>query len=455
MRPLRVMLARLSPRLANLDPRTSRVLLTAATSYVGRFGSGIVLLITIPLAKQHLTPELFGVWMMLSSLLAFFAFVDLGVGNGVLNRVTSARANGRDDEFAHAVAGGYLCTGLVGLIIAAAWFVWRVAAAEPTSIAGALTPASRDAALAALQAFALLLALNVPAVLIQKIQLGSQQGHWIGVSQLFASVATLILVPATLLNDGPLWMLVVSSFGMQVLVNVVNSVWWLVRNGVPAQLAVHGIHRGTLAALLASGAMFFVLQLAAAFAFQSDAIVLTHVLGPAAYGDFSAVQRLFLFVSALLSTGLMGLWPAFGDAMSRGDSAWARRMLFRALRIAGVVAALSTCALVLCLGFLTAHWLHMKAAPPLALALALATWTTIDAMGGVAGTFMNASNVLRAQIVFALAMASLAFAGKWWLSPHLGATGAVLATIGAYCLVSVPGQIFIFSRLFASSRKPK
>jgi O-antigen/teichoic acid export membrane protein len=239
---------------------------------------------------------------------------------------------------------------------------------------------------------------------------------------------------------------------MQVLGNVANSAWWLASNGVPALIARYGIHRETLMALLRSGAMFFALQVAVAFAFQSDSVVITHVLGAAAYGDFSVVQRLFLFVSALLSTGIVALWPAFGDAMARGDVVWARRALLRALAIAGGVASLACGTLVLSLGFVTAHWLHMTTPPPLMLAIALATWTTIDAMGAVSGTFMNASNVLRAQIVFALLMASLAFVGKWWLTPRLGPPGAVLATIGAYCLVSIPAQIFIFSRLFASSR---
>ena len=442
---------RLPARLANLDQRTGRILATAAASYLGRFGSALVLLVTIPLARQHLVPEQFGVWMMLSSLLSFFAFADLGVGNGVLNRVTLARANEREDEFAHAVAGGYLCTALVGVFLALVWFAWRAGASNPTSLVGTLTTASRAPALAALQAFVLLLALNVPATLIQKIQLGSQQGHLVGLSQLGASIATLVFVPTALMMDGPLWLLVVSSFGMQVLANIVNSVWWLTRHRVPAAIARHGVHRATLVALLGSGAMFFVLQLAAAFAFQSDSIVLTHVLGPAAYGDFSVVQRLFLFVSALLSTGFTGLWPAFGDAIARGDMAWARRALLRSVIVAGCVAACVTGTLVLSLGTITSHWLHMVVAPPLSLALALATWTTIDAMTSVAGVFMNAANVLRAQIVFALLMASLAFAGKWWLAPILGPTGSVLATIGAYCLVSVPAQIFIFSRLFARS----
>ncbi len=435
-----------------MDQRTGRILATAAASYLGRFGSAIVLLVTIPVARQHLVPELFGVWMMLSSLLSFFVFADLGVGNGVLNRVTLARANAREDDFAHAVAGGYLCTGLVSIALVAAWFAWRLMSHDPTAAVGKLTPTSQAQALDALQAFVLLLALNVPATLIQKIQLGCQQGHLVGLSQLGASIATLIFVPTALMMDGPLWLLVAASFGMQVLANVINSVWWLARHHVPAAIALHGVHRATLVALLSSGAMFFVLQLAAAFAFQSDSIVLTHVLGPAAYGDFSVVQRVFLFVSALLSTGFTGLWPAFGDAMARGDLAWARRALLRALAVAAGVSALITCALVLSLGYVTSRWLHMPVAPPLSLALALATWTTIDAVTSVAGVFMNAANLLRAQLIFAVLMASLAFAGKWWLAPILGPTGSVLATIGAYCLVSIPAQIFIFSRLFATSR---
>ena len=40
----------------------------------------------IPMTRAALPPELFGVWMMLSSLLGFFVFTDLGIGNAVLNK---------------------------------------------------------------------------------------------------------------------------------------------------------------------------------------------------------------------------------------------------------------------------------------------------------------------------------------------------------------------------------
>jgi O-antigen/teichoic acid export membrane protein len=70
--------------LASLDDRSSGLLVIAGASYLARLGSALTLLLTIPLACRILDSETFGIWMMLSSLLAFFAFADLGVGNGTI-----------------------------------------------------------------------------------------------------------------------------------------------------------------------------------------------------------------------------------------------------------------------------------------------------------------------------------------------------------------------------------
>jgi len=61
-----------------------RVIAVAGATYMGRFGQGIVVLITLPMARQALSPELFGIWMVLSALLAFMGFAGLGIGNSVL-----------------------------------------------------------------------------------------------------------------------------------------------------------------------------------------------------------------------------------------------------------------------------------------------------------------------------------------------------------------------------------
>jgi O-antigen/teichoic acid export membrane protein len=433
-----------------LDERSSLLLLTAGASYLGRFGSGIVLLVTIPMTRSALPPELFGVWMMLSSLVGFFAFADLGVGNGVLNRVTAAIAIGDRAGLRRTIIAGYACTFAVGVLLLLGWAAWVGVSDHPARIAGVLSPAFEHDVVRAFTAFTVLLAINISASLVQKIQLGAQAGHWIGIAQFVAAAGTLAGVTATVHLGGGLTALVFASLGVQVAVNLASTLLWIASRRMLARSVENdGFDIPAVRALLRTGSLFLALQLAVAFAFQSDVIVITQTLGASAYGDFAVVQKLFLFVTMILAAGLSGLWPAFGDAIARRDMAWARRTLARSLMITATFAVLSVLALILSMGWITRHWLHLNVPPPLALCLVLGAWTVLDALGSVCGAFLNGANVLRAQLIFAVCMASLAFAGKWWLTPVLGSPGAVLATLLSYLAITVPGTLFIFRRMFA------
>ena len=430
-----------------LTPRTRRMFSTAAASYLARFGSALTLFITIPLARQTLSAELFGVWMMLSALVGFFSFADLGVGNGVLNRMTAAHSRGDRTAAARVMVAGYSCTSAAALLLLVVWFACLLSAQDPLAFAGTISNHHREEVLWAFSTFALMMALNLPAGLIQKFQLGCQDGQWVGLSQFFAAMGSLIAVPAALYWQLGLPSLVLASLGMQVLANLVNSALWLHRRGYFAGLKRRFLERESVKALLRTGLMFFVLQLCAAFAFQSDAFVIAQVLGQPAYGDFAAVQKIFLSVSTLVGAALLGLWPAFGEALQSGDVAWARQTLQRAL-VTGLAVMGSLClGLVFSMGWLAQVWLKMPP-PPLLLTALLALWTVIETLGLIVGSMFNGAGILRAQVLLALIVASVSFSAKWWLVEAYGAWGAVLATIAAYCLISVPFQILLLRRLF-------
>lgn len=436
------------------DTRTGRVLATAVGAYLGRFGAAIVVLITLPLVRQALHAELFGVWMMLSALLGFMAFADLGVGNGVLNKITEAKAAGDSARLKCVLGSGYACTAGVGMFVMLAWLAWSCMSDDPTVVVGVISPENRSEAMMALTAFALVLGLHIPAGLIQRVQLGMQQGYWNGVAQFAGAGVTLVAVPLTLHSGGGLAGLVLATIGVQVAANIVNTVIWLHCNGLLRRGGWRGaLDFGMIRALLRLGTMFFLLQLAASFAFQSDAIVITQTLGQAAYGDFAIVQRLFLFISILMSATMVGLWPAFGDALARGDLAWTRRMLIHSLVIASTVSAVAVVALSLSMEWLLTRWLQQPLTPPPALIIALATWTIIDTVALVASALMNGAGMLRAQLVIALTMAGLSFCGKWLATPLFGPAGAVFSTLLAYCIVSVPGQIYVLRKVFTTQSR--
>ena len=439
--------------LARIDERTRRVFLTAGAVYAGRFGMAISLLVTIPTARHSLGPDLFGVWMLLSTMLSFFAFADFGVGNVVLNRVTAARAGSDTTQTGRAIAGGYVCTAIAGLAILLAWFVWCALAEDPAAVAGHLSASDRPQVMAALHIFVVLLALNLPASLIQKVQLGSQQGHWMGASQLVASLATLVAVPTVLSFGGGLPALVLSSLGILVFVNLASTVLWLIRDRKAGAPHWSRIDRTVVASLFKAGIPFLAIQLASAFAFQSDAIVITQLLGQAPYGEYAAVQRLFVFASMFISAALVGLWPAFGDAFARGEITWVRRALKRTLGMSLLVIGGLCLFLALSMGWITKAWLDTPQAPTLLLTSLFSLWAMIEALGMVVGSLLNGAGVLRAQAILALTMAGISFVGKWFLVPRIGAEGAVLATLIAYCSISVPAQLILLRNLFRDAER--
>jgi O-antigen/teichoic acid export membrane protein len=436
------------------DARTKRMIFVAGASYLGRFGQGIAVLITLPIARQSLSPDLFGVWMMLSSLLAFMSFADLGVGNGVLNQITKSQANNDTQLLRRTLVSGYAITGAAGATLFLAWLCWYKFSPEPTALAGSIKVEDRAEVLRALYAFALILAVNIPASLIFRVQLGAQQGYLNGWNQLTSALLTIMLVPLCLHLGGNVAELVMATIGVQVLVNTLNTVVWLNHQGMFRNCNwARSLDIATVGLLLRTGSMFFILQLAAVFSFQSDAIVITQTLGQSAYGDFAVVQKLFLFASMFLSSAMLGLWPAFGDAIASQNMYWARKALVLSSTAAACASIVLVSALAVAMPWLMEQWMNNSVTPAFGLVAVLAVWTIIETVGNVFAAFLNGANILRPQLLLAICMALAAFGLKWVLTPALGATGAVLSTILAYCMISIPGCIYIFKRAYIFKAK--
>ena len=50
-------------------------------------------LILVPLTINYLNPTKYGIWITLSSVIGWFSFFDIGLGNGLRNRFAEALAN--------------------------------------------------------------------------------------------------------------------------------------------------------------------------------------------------------------------------------------------------------------------------------------------------------------------------------------------------------------------------
>ena len=202
--------------------------------------------------------------------------------------------------------------------------------------------------------------------------------------------------------------------------------------------------------LLRVGLLFLVLQLAVAVAFTSNSIIIAAMIGPSAVADYAVVSKLFMIPTLLVGFALGPLWPAYREALSRGDVQWVRRTFRRSIRLSLSVAGLVSAALVV-LGLpVIAVWVGTSSVQPsFGLVLAIGIWTTLSAVGTAVAMLLNGAQVMRFQVVTAVLMATANILLSIALTSRIGVAGVVWGSVIAYSVFALVPVAFYLPRLFA------
>ncbi|MBL4668458.1 MAG: polysaccharide biosynthesis protein, partial [Flavobacteriales bacterium] len=66
-------------------------------SFLLKGTSILISLILVPLTIDYLNPTKYGIWITLTSVIAWFSFFDIGLGNGLRNKFATAKAEGKEE----------------------------------------------------------------------------------------------------------------------------------------------------------------------------------------------------------------------------------------------------------------------------------------------------------------------------------------------------------------------
>jgi O-antigen/teichoic acid export membrane protein len=415
--------------------RHVRVALGAGASLLGKLLSIGTALISVPLTLHYLGPERYGMWMTMSSLVAMFSFADLGIGNGVLNAV--AAAYGRDDR---AAIRGFVSSGFFALSAVAILIIGAFALAYPFvpwfRIFNVETAQARTEAGPALGVLVACFALAIPVGIVQRVQMGLQCGFmaslWQCASSLFGLTGLLVAIHC---EAGLPW-LVLAFAGAPLIAALGNSFLFFGRLEPDIAPSPRAVSRKAALRVAHTGMLFFMLQIVSAVMYSSDNLVIAQMLGAGSVTGYAVPASMFNVITMLLVMALIPLWPAYGEAIARGDHAWVRRTLKRSLLTSiGLAAAASTC-LVLFGPRLIALWVGHAVDPPLLLLLGLGLWKVIEPAGNALAVFLNGAHVVRPQVVVGAATAACGIILKIVLVGQIGAPGVVWATIISFSLLT-------------------
>jgi O-antigen/teichoic acid export membrane protein len=204
------------------------------------------------------------------------------------------------------------------------------------------------------------------------------------------------------------------------------------------------ISRDVISQIARLGGLFFVLQVVVAVSYSADNFIIARTLGAANVPDYSIPQRMFALVTMLSSMLVAPLWPAYGEAVSRGDIHWVKHTLGRSLLIVLAASSLASGLLLLLSHRLIYWWVGTRIHPPFFLLLGLAIWTILSCCGDALAAFLNGATVIRFQVVVASIFGAGCLALKIYFIRRYGIQGIPWATILAYgLLTALPCALYV------------
>jgi O-antigen/teichoic acid export membrane protein len=381
--------------------------------------------------------------MSLSSLMAFLRFSDLGLGNGLVGAIS--QAEGRDDrQYAQrAISSVLVCLCIIGCVllvtfpISARFIHWDY-------VLGLASLKDRGEIQAAILIFVALYAIGIPVNMVQQVQRSLQQGYisniWIAAGSLLSLVGVYI---AAIHHARIPWLVAIIS-GVPLIPALGNGFVLYFVQRPDLQPSLRDFDKEVAKGLLGKGILFFGLGIAGALAFDSQNIVIAHILGPAAVGVYAVVQRLYSTISIIASYGTAPLWPAFGEALGRQDWSWVTRALRRSITLNAVIAAVLAFFLSVFSGSILLHWTHGAISAPKWLIVGFAAWAVTSAVNSPICMLLNAAHVLRFQIIVSIIYGLMTIGSIIWTLPSMGLPGAVWSMTLLYlALVLCPYLIYI------------
>ena len=431
--------------------RYRKLLITAITGPISSGTGFLTFIVTVPLTIHYLGPERYGAWMSISALMAFLRFSDLGLGNGLISAIS--QAEGRDDHLyaKRAISSVLVCLIAIACILLTTFLV-STRFIHWDYVLGLASLKDRHEIQAAILIFVVLYAVGLPVNMVQNVQRSLQRGY---VSNIWGASGNLLSLLCICIAAGrhasiP-WLVAIIS-GVPLIPSLGNGLALYFFQRPDLRPSPGNFDREVAKSLLGKGLLFFGLGIAGALAFDSQNIVIAHILGPAAVGVYAVVQRLYSVIPVVAGYVTAPLWPAFGEAIGRKEWHWIARALKRGIAANAVIATVLAVIIFAFRHPILLHWTHGAISAPEGLIIGFSVWAVLATVSSPISMLLNAAHVLWFQVVSALVCGFATFGASIYLLPIMGLSASVWSMTFVYLLTQlIPYLVYLRFVYFKSA----
>jgi len=404
-------------------------------SFLIKFGSVGIGLILVPMTISYVNPVQYGIWLTLSSVISWFYFFDIGLGNGLKNKLAESNALGQFDKSKIYVSTTYAIIIAVSVIIFVLFLIANLFI-NWNNVLNIPSDPKLNLPLIALIIVSIF-CLQFVFQLINTVLTACHEPAKVSVLLLIGQVLCLISIfLISRYSHGSLLILVIVIGGIPLLVTMVSNFWYFFRQFGYLRPSIKDIDLSYARQLLVIGGAFFVIQIGQLVLYQTDNIIVTQLFGPKEVTVFNMAYKLFSIVITVFTIGITPYWSAFTEAYHKQDFDWIKAT-FGKLKKGWLLIIVLTIILTIISPFIFKLWLKDMVTIPMNLSISMAVYVMASSFHMLCCLFLNGIGKIRLQLYLYVICFFFNIPLSIYLGKHFGIQGITYANVIILLLMGV------------------
>ena len=422
------------PRMGNT--RTALIKKNVLASFFIKAWSALVQLALVPLTLSCLGVYENGVWLTISSVLLWIDNLDIGLGNGLRNKLAVCMAQGDTAKAREMVSSTFamligiivpvVCLLIIFELLGDTYSVFNVDEQRVSNLTTVIVAAT------------ILIGTTFVFKFLGNFYMGLQLP---AVNNLMGSLgSTLVLIGTYMVylqGSHSMLMIALVNTGAPLLVYLICYPITFLGKYKALRPSFRFVNLGAAKELFSLGFKFFLLQIPGVILFFTSNILISHLFTPEMVTPFQIAHRYFALTMTLFTIICVPFWTATTDAYARKDYAWIRH----ANRILNLI-MLSILALITLMtmlsGFVYDIWIQGQAFVPFSITLISAIYQFIILLSMRYSFVLNGIGVLHLQLILTIT-ASVVYIP---LAVYFGRmTHNINSLLIVMCAVNLPGLV--------------
>ena len=318
---------------SSVDTRSKKMYKNTAAMIGIRGISMILTLISAPIMLHHVDRADYGVLLTLTSIVGWVGYMDIGLGNGLRNKLPEFIASSDFYSAKKIVSSCYATLAIYVVLIISVFLIispfvdWLEVLNSPTSDAKEI----RELTNVVFIAFCIQFLLGLLNSILFAYQMPAFQSFFTFAGQALALIALIIQVfvfnITSVLQIGAVNSIIPP---LALLCGSIGLFRTKLRKVAPS---LKYIDLKSVSGILSLGMKFFILQMITIVLFQANSIIIARVVNPEAVVEYNLAFKYVSLLTMIFTIVITPVWSATTDAYIRKDFTWIKKTLSFSQRV--------------------------------------------------------------------------------------------------------------------------